>query len=363
MAVPVAIAAEGIGIMPVRPAIRLADAVGAGLEGNPVEGAQAHADVQAGTSRADARDDLAQEAGAVLEAAAIAPRPVDRGQEFVPQIAVTVLDVDEVEARLLTRAAAAITKSLDQIVDLVVGHQRVVVRQVVFRVEQRMVIEDLRLQLRGCSGGRSARNGSAASRSADRRRCRSVRDASSPAVRAGRRIAPTVSLVDHQLVGIGAAIVADGDRFAAPDQLCAAAAEVLPAPPHQIGRLTIAAAVPAFHRQDAEAVAERFAVNPVGLRQRRIRRRPRSFFVKRDVRADFCEMGAEMRRRCEAGRPGDSSSCSLHQTSAFVSLPNRSAMSRRIGNVASAGASGEFGCVASDSIQPRSFRNCAALCL
>ena len=79
-------------------------------------------------------------------------------------------------------------------------------------------------------------------------------------------------LVDDELVGVGAAIVAHGGRLPAEDQLGAAEPEPLPAPERQLGGMAVERAIPALHRQDAEAVAEREAARQrVGLRQRRVR--------------------------------------------------------------------------------------------
>ena len=72
----------------------------------------------------------------------------------------------------------------------------------------------------------------------------------------------------HQLIRIGAAVVANGNGFATPHQLRAADAEVPPSPAGQLARLAARRAVPAFHRQDAEAVADANTVNLNRLRQR-----------------------------------------------------------------------------------------------
>ena len=61
-------------------------------------------------------------------------------------------------------------------------------------------------------------------------------------------------LADHQLARVGAAVVAHGDGFAAPDQLGAGAAEVAPAALGELRRLAGGRPVPSLHRQDAEAV-------------------------------------------------------------------------------------------------------------
>ena len=83
-------------------------------------------------------------------------------------------------------------------------------------------------------------------------------------------MAGRVSGGQHQLMRVGAAIVAHGDSLAAPDQLRAAPAEVLPAAGREIGRLAVGRAVPPFHRQHAEAVADPHVTNLewVGKRRR-----------------------------------------------------------------------------------------------
>ena len=66
----------------------------------------------------------------------------------------------------------------------------------------------------------------------------------------------------HQLVGIGAAVVTHGHGLAAPDQLGAREAEVAPAPDRVVGRPAVFVAIPAFHRLDREAVADRERARP-----------------------------------------------------------------------------------------------------
>src|SRR5688572_1773553 len=58
------------------------------------------------------------------------------------------------------------------------------------------------------------------------------------------------------LIRIRAAVALHGERFAAPDQLRAALAEVLPPPQRVFGRLAVGRAVPALHRMDAPAIAD-----------------------------------------------------------------------------------------------------------
>ena len=51
-----------------------------------------------GASGANALDNLAHEPRAIFQAAAVGTGPIDRAEEFMAEIAVTVLDVDEIVA-------------------------------------------------------------------------------------------------------------------------------------------------------------------------------------------------------------------------------------------------------------------------
>ena len=116
------------------------------LERHGIERAQPHADAQARRFGADALDDLAHEARAVFEAAAIRSGPVDGAEEFVAEIAVAVLDVDEIVAALLG-ALGRDHVVVDQPLDLVVADHRPARRIAELAVEQRVVIGDDRLEL------------------------------------------------------------------------------------------------------------------------------------------------------------------------------------------------------------------------
>src|SRR5262249_42529203 len=59
---------------------------------------------------------------------------------------------------------------------------------------------------------------------------------------------------EHELVWVRAAVMSDGDRFAAPDDLRAALSEVRPSPPCEVGWAAFRRAVPALHREDAPPV-------------------------------------------------------------------------------------------------------------
>ena len=73
----------------------------------------------------------------------------------------------------------------------------------------------------------------------------------------------------QQLMRIGAAVMADRHGLAAPDQLRAALAEILPAAGRQVARFAVGRAVPAFHRQHAEAIADADIAQLKGLAPRR----------------------------------------------------------------------------------------------
>ena len=106
----------------------------------------------------------------------------------------------------------------------------------------------------------------------------------------------------HQLMRIGAAVLADRDGFASPHQFCAADAEIPPSASCQVGRFAILRAVPPFHRQNAEAVAHAHAVDLNRLREG-ARRVDGVVELKCDLRT--FEMGAKRRRAFSATRPWD----------------------------------------------------------
>ena len=93
-------------------------------------------------------------------------------------------------------------------------------------------------------------------------------------MRADERFAETGELLfgvwaDTELIGVGAAVVTHRDGFASPDQFRAAPAEVRPSASREIGRAAVECSVPAFHGQDAEAVADGDAVAFERLGERR----------------------------------------------------------------------------------------------
>ena len=94
---------------------------------------------------ADAVDYLAQDAGAVLKRAAVPAGPRAGAEKFVQQIAVTMLEVDEVRPRPGGEPSGADVVA-DKTGDLVVGPYLVVAGNVKFRVEDWMPIGDSRLE-------------------------------------------------------------------------------------------------------------------------------------------------------------------------------------------------------------------------
>ena len=110
--------------------------------------------------------------------------------------------------------------------------------------------------------------------------------------------------VEQELVGVGAAIVADGDGLAAPDELGAAEAEALPAAGSQLCGPSVEFAVPALHGQDAPAVADGAEVSVEGPGEGRSGRGQQRI-VERQVGADGVEVGAELFDAAQARDAGD----------------------------------------------------------
>ena len=93
------------------------------LVGEAVEDVQAGGDRSGPGFVANAGDELADEPGAVLERAAVLARPGSGGEQLVEQVAVALLEVDEVEPDPMRQRGGrgvAVLKA----VELVVGDQR-----------------------------------------------------------------------------------------------------------------------------------------------------------------------------------------------------------------------------------------------
>src|SRR5262249_31062737 len=98
---------------------------GALAVGDTVEHVQARGDDEAGRFGTDAGDDVAGQARAVLQAAAVAPRPRLRGQQLVQQVAVALLDVYELEPDPLGQLRRGHVM-IDQPAQVVVVEKRVI---------------------------------------------------------------------------------------------------------------------------------------------------------------------------------------------------------------------------------------------
>ena len=70
------------------------------FEGDKIKGAQTHANFQLGSFRADAGHNIAKEARAIFQRAAVGPRTSMGREKFVQQIAVAMFDIDEVRSNV-----------------------------------------------------------------------------------------------------------------------------------------------------------------------------------------------------------------------------------------------------------------------
>ena len=108
-------------------------------ERDHVEQAQADTDIDRVTVGADAGDDVAQDAGAVLERAAELARTRVGAEEFMQEVAVAMLDVHEV-GPAVPGHAGGLDVAADQLLDVGVGQHLVVRRHVELLVEDRVAV-------------------------------------------------------------------------------------------------------------------------------------------------------------------------------------------------------------------------------
>ena len=167
----------------------------------------------------------AQEAGAVLEAAAVAARPVVAAEELVAEVAVAVLHVHELEPGPL-REHGGPHVVVGQAVEVLVGQDPHAAGEA--PVEDRVGEGDERL--RPVPGARARVAAGVGDLQAHHE---VVRGALAEARLVGRDEVVAQARqrlpgrgVDHELAGVGAAVVAHGGRLAAPDELGAGEAEV-----------------------------------------------------------------------------------------------------------------------------------------
>src|SRR5207244_1402203 len=76
---------------------------------------------------ADGQDDLARQASAVLQAAAVTPGPGFGSQQLVEEITVALLDVDKLKAAALSQPGSRYV-ILDQALQVIIAQQRIIGR-------------------------------------------------------------------------------------------------------------------------------------------------------------------------------------------------------------------------------------------
>src|SRR5262249_10618504 len=115
--------------------------LGIGTIRNGVEGGEPYSDSKRGRNRPDALNDLSQEARTVFEASAVIALTRMRTQELMPQISVTMFDVDEIESYFRCDPRSAM-KRLDDLAHVAIGYGRVVAIETELLIENRMMIDD-----------------------------------------------------------------------------------------------------------------------------------------------------------------------------------------------------------------------------
>ena len=83
-------------------------------------------------------------------------------------------------------------------------------------------------------------------------------------------------------MGIGAALMADGYRFAAPNQFRAASAKSLPTAKRMLAWTTVARAVPSIHRLNGITIRDFYSFAKDGLREWRFLTAP-DLIIARDI--------------------------------------------------------------------------------
>src|SRR5258708_33024913 len=97
--------------------------------------------MQSRTERADTLHDLAKKAGAAFKRAPVRSLPGVSAQELMTQVAVAMLDVNEIKTQLPSHQCGAM-EVFDDRLDFSVSQQRVVERKFQALVQKWMVIED-----------------------------------------------------------------------------------------------------------------------------------------------------------------------------------------------------------------------------
>ena len=222
------------------------------------------------------------------------------------QIAVAMLDVHEVRARLARNLCGA-DVALDEFLDLIIRPHLAVAGDVELAVENRMPERHARLhaelvvRLAEAPRVRELETGDQIVRRAELLRMGALEDGDEfPQSR-------LVLLDDDELIRIGASVRTHRHRFATEDEFCAALAEPLPASAHFICDAAGRRAVPAFHRVNRPAVADALAVHGHprhGLRERRITSNGDGILA-REIQAERGDVIAEVSDRLERRDAGE----------------------------------------------------------
>src|SRR5262249_43377086 len=104
---------------------------------------------------------------------------------------------------------------------------------------------------------------------------------------------------DAELIWIGPAVALDGESLAAPNELAAAFAKMLPTADCVFTRPAVGRAVPAFHRMNAPAVADAESADIERLRQRTALGRRQNTLIRRRRRAKLSKPGFQRRNTFE----------------------------------------------------------------
>ena len=104
----------------------------------------------------------------------------------------------------------------------------------------------------------------------------------------------------QELIGIGAALGANGKRLPSPNQLRPAQSEIAPPSPHVFSRHARFRPVPPLHRLDGEAVADNDVANTVRLGKRRLRG-GKNAVVTGQLHSQLLGMGQQVGALFEAG--------------------------------------------------------------
>ena len=116
-----------------------------GPEWDEVKRAQPHNDVDVISIGSDAVDDLTKNSRAVFERAAVPPRPGMGAQKFMQQVAVAMLDIDEVQLEIRGESCSPYVAA-NQLFDLVIRPYLTVIGDLEFGIQNRVSIGHARLE-------------------------------------------------------------------------------------------------------------------------------------------------------------------------------------------------------------------------